>query len=324
MEKNNNVLKGVVNFNKDILKHTDTKEPSLEERIKQAEQRTKRTPWKFNKTASKWEEVNLEEELKQYNPPDHKPNLTLVTFNVWFSTQDRDDRMKLLGQVISETHADFITLQEVTPYLLKELILKQDWIRNGDNGIPYFVSDAEGNTLGNYGNLMISRGIPFMSLDLYNFQKTRLGRFGLIGTFEIHKGHHLAILTSHLESYPDDVEYREAQMKNIISILKKYEHAVFMGDTNIDRENEDVPLLESGFVDLWKYLKPTDVGYTMNPDINHYAESRRSRLDRIYFRSGSFQPVGVRLIGDNEVTTPQHKKIFPSDHFGLEGKFNIV
>jgi len=97
----------------------------------------------------------------------------------------------------------------------------------------------------------------------------------------------------------------------------------FMGDTNIDRDNEDQNLLEAGFIDLWKTLKPDDVGYTMNPDINHYAESRRSRLDRIYYRSRAFKPTGVRLLGDKEILL-QQKKIFPSDHFGLEGIFKIA
>jgi len=318
------ILNGVANFRKDSLKHTETKEPTLEERIKHAEQKTKRSPWKFNKDIAKWEEVNIEEELSKYTPPHNREDLILVTYNVWFSTQDREERMKYLGETISSTNADFITLQEVTPYLLKELILKQDWIKNGNSGKPYYVSDADGNTLGNYGNIIISRGIPFVNLDQHSF-KTRLGRFGLIGSFEINKGQYFAIVTSHLESYPDDYEIRAIQIKTIINILKKYEHAVFMGDTNIDRDNEDHILLESGFIDTWKTLKAGDNGYTMNPDVNHYAESRRSRLDRIYYRSNALKPVGVRLLGDKEIITPKdNKKIFPSDHFGLEGIFKIT
>jgi len=98
-----------------------------------------------------------------------------------------------------------------------------------------------------------------------------------------------------------------------------------MGDTNIDRDNEDHILLESGFIDTWKTLKAGENGYTMNPDVNHYAESRRSRLDRIYYRSNALKPVGVRLLGDKEIITPKdNKKIFPSDHFGLEGIFKIT
>jgi len=142
------ILNGVANFRKDSLKHTETKEPTLEERIKHAEQKTKRSPWKFNKDIAKWEEVNIEEELSKYTPPHNREDLILVTYNVWFSTQDREERMKYLGETISSTNADFITLQEVTPYLLKELILKQDWIKNGNSGKPYYVSDADGNTLG--------------------------------------------------------------------------------------------------------------------------------------------------------------------------------
>ena len=60
--------------------------------------------------------------------------LTLVTYNVWFSTFAFPERSIALLHIIHQYGADLIGLQEVTSEFLK-IVLEQDWVREG-----YFIS----------------------------------------------------------------------------------------------------------------------------------------------------------------------------------------
>jgi len=189
--------------------------------------------------------------------------------------------------------------------------------------MPIYLSDVPGYTLGAYGNLIISKGIPFTKLNLTNLP-TRLGRYAITGLFELRDPDlTLAICTSHLESYTNDTEYRKQQVTGIVSILNGYNCglSVFMGDTNMKASNEDALLLSNSFVDTG-----ITAGLTCDNRINSWTHNI-IRIDRIYLRLKAslevdFQPT---VIGNVPKDLGNGKKIFPSDHFGLmlALKFNV-
>jgi len=150
---------------------------------------------------------------------------------------------------------------------------------------------------------------------------TRLGRYALIGFFDlISSKKTLAVCTSHLESYAEDVVYRKDQAAAIVQKLLKYncDCHIFMGDTNMKTENEDTILLNNKFIDTG-----IEAGYTCNREINSWSKNI-NRIDRIYLRSNSFIKTESLVIGNTPVEIAPKTFIFPSDHFGLLTKCKIT
>ena len=110
--------------------------------------------------------------------------LTFVTYNTWFYDFYLEERFRAIIQLLRESDADIIALQEITPASL-EIFLQTDWVR--DN---YFISDISGSTLcslnssqTNYGVILLSR-IPIKNLNLYPLTSV-MGRHVLIAEFDI-------------------------------------------------------------------------------------------------------------------------------------------
>ena len=84
---------------------------------------------------------------------------------------------------------------------------------------------------------------------------TRLGRKALIIEIPISgQSLPLAIVTSHLESYPQDIIYRRQQMDRIFDILKPYSNAIFTADFNFSKKNEG-EYLPKDYIDSWHVCK---------------------------------------------------------------------
>ena len=64
----------------------------------------------------------------------------------------------------------------------------------------------------------------------------------------------MAIVTSHLESYPQDIKFRRQQMDRIFDILKQYPNAIFTADFNFSKKNED-EYLPKEYIDSWHVCK---------------------------------------------------------------------
>jgi len=112
--------------------------------------------------------------------------------------------MKYLGSIIRKYNPDLIALQECNSSL-NLLILSQDWAKE------YYVSDPQGKEFKGYGNLLLSK-YKFIEIGLKDFP-SNLGRKFLIGNILYKNNKNLtkiiSIVTFHLESYEQDVEFRK-------------------------------------------------------------------------------------------------------------------
>lgn len=111
-----------------------------------------------------------------------------LTYNVWFDDFNKEERYQVIMQMLQESDAEFICLQEVTQTFMTQYILKAPFIREN-----YFIS---GNTISGYGVLILTK-FPshFYEVPL----PTKMARSLLI--CEPLKGDKLfAIATVHLES----------------------------------------------------------------------------------------------------------------------------
>lgn len=234
----------------------------------------------------------------------------LITWNIWFGEHKRNARRKALLALLAERDPDVIVLQEVTEGQL-DAIVAAPWVRE-----RYQVSDFEGDTLGRYGVLLLSR-IPISKLGMLELP-SEMGRKLLVA--ELSCG--LTVATVHLESTPFCSSRRAKQLSLIQPYLAQTSPNVLLaGDMNFapddDAEND---ALDPSFLDVWPLLRGNEPGYTVDSKINMmryvmHGEHSQKRIDRCFLRSSEFSARSIRLLGTSPIDADLS---FISDHFGLE------
>jgi len=224
-------------------------------------------------------------------------------------------RLKGLFQILKETNADFIFLQEVTTKFVHKLC-ELDWVRE-----QYFVPDVEGKTVSPYGIFMLSK-FPISSVHSHKLH-TRMRRRVLISDTLIN-GEPIRLSTVHLESLSISSSTRRDQLKSIFPMLDGTPNAIFAGDFNFcaNSSEEKKQIEESKFADVWSTLKPDELGQTIG--INYPAPLYPpARFDRLLYYSKKWMPVDVKLLGTEPIGSFAFsgENIYPSDHYGIQSKF---
>jgi endonuclease/exonuclease/phosphatase family metal-dependent hydrolase len=254
------------------------------------------------------------------------PALKFITYNVLFDETTAAQRLPTIFKFLHESHADIIALQEVTPWFLKALE-KEEWTK----GLHVTPVDANGKWSASGGLFILSK-LPVESSQ-YHELPSRLNRGVLVAHLKIllpkeksdapTRTRSLAIATVHLESPLADIELRGRQMDDVFPLLKNTDDAILLGDFNFRDDDPENKHLDTQYVDLWKALHPNEKGYTWDIERNDLARKNSfpkegsGRLDHILVRSTHWKPQTIRMIGCDAIKG--HPKIFPSDHFGLEG-----
>ncbi|KAF2078384.1 hypothetical protein CYY_000367 [Polysphondylium violaceum] len=269
--------------------------------------------------------------------------LTFITFNVWFDQYFWKERANHLFKIIKEKTPDIVCLQEVTPVFL-DYLTSQLWVK--DN---YCLSD-NGNldTVYPYGVVVLFKFKTMFleSMCICPLPSTKQSRKTLCCTFKYkynkNKSTMISIATAHFESLDINSSSRVRQFNYISDHLdsSNSNHMFIMGDFNFGTnyiENDEIP--KRSFNDLWCQFNNTDDnGYT-------YIK-KKNRVDRILFKSNNnssfsngtndystLMPYQISLIGGDPIPINEHSRsleniaadelIYPSDHYGLYGKFII-
>lgn len=241
--------------------------------------------------------------------------LTVLTWNVWFGGHRFDERCEALVERIYRADADLIALQEVTPEFFGHLAAAP-WA--GD----YERSDPEGEGLGDYGVLLLSRRglrrveeVPF---------PTQMGRRLVVAEVRV-GGAPLTFASAHLESLGEAGLRAEQLRTSFAALAGRTADCLFVGDMNfVDGAPEETAALDPAFMDVWPALRPDEPGYTVDSEVNRMRwivkeKVTRKRIDRVLCR-GALRPVSIELFGDRPVGGDP--ELFASDHFGLRATFD--
>lgn len=239
-----------------------------------------------------------------------RDDLTLATYNIWFSDFFAHARYRAIAQVLAAEMPDVMVFQEVTSAALTEL-LAQPWIRQ-----QYHRAVAAGGDFGNYGMLMLSR-VP-ISRVTYNRLPTSLDRGFLEADLAVN-GRRLIICSVHLESGKAASRLRGHQLGRVFDALRPADDVVILGDFNM-RDNENARISDP-YVDVWPALRPHDDGFTEDTAINLMRldaknKSRQVRFDRVLIKGAAWVPAAIKLLGTEPISSTL-RRVFPSDHFGL-------
>jgi hypothetical protein len=200
----------------------------------------------------------------------------------------------------------------------------------------YVIGDCKGALLP-YSNFFISKfPMAFAETRLYeNDPKSFIVCRTMVN------GRRLCLGIVHLKS-GNCKEFGDIRRREISETLKglmeeEADDFFLMGDFNFkDIENEKNEELDSFFQDSWLVvygeskrgfthdLELNDLGKAMSDRIDQVKGTKgsNSRFDRILFRSNRWKPKQVHLFGTEPVyVSPEGKRVFPSDHFGLCSTF---
>lgn len=146
----------------------------------------------------------------------------MLTVNVWDDSFRRAERTAALLQLIKESKADIVGLQEVTSEVLN-LITTDDYVCQ-----HFYVSDAIGHTLSGNGLLLLSR-LPVVEFVQHEVSSNM--KRSLLSAQLFINGHSLCVAVVQLES-KDDALVRESQLVSAAKFLNQKYHYVLMGDFN--------------------------------------------------------------------------------------------
>lgn len=242
-----------------------------------------------------------------------RESLTLLTYNVLGDAARAKERVPKLLEIIGQSKADVIALQEVVPWFLM-LAARQEWFRE------YHATVQDGHIVAPGGQLFLSR-LPIVSSG-YQVLPGRQNRTVVVAEVVVN-GRKMALATTHMESLLEDGPIRAQQLDAIFPLLEAGEDAVLLGDLNFgDGEEPETSRLRARFTDVWLALRPKEPGYTWDIERSDMAMAgsfpgeKSRRLDRILVRSSVWRPTEIRIIGDGPIIE-RKKDLYPSDHFGL-------
>lgn len=195
-------------------------------------------------------------------PPAGNLSIRVMNYNLHngFNTDGRLD-MESLAQVIEESGADIIGLQEVS----------RGWVVNGSVDMIQWLSQrldmpyAYGPTEGlQWGNAILSR-YPIASLEMGSLppESLRFRRGYMLAEIET-GGKNLQVLNTHLHHVDDDSETRQVQVPVLLDVWNGAPRTVLLGDLNATPDSaEMIMLAQAGLSDVGGIIGP-DPGYTFN------------------------------------------------------------
>jgi len=247
-----------------------------------------------------------------------KKELIIISWNVCSKETNYENRIFELGKFVRAYDPDLIAFQEVNSDILK-LLLNQKWLRE------YFVSDGEGRTLGEYGNVIFSK-VKFFEINITPLE-SKTERKAIISTVLIKGLSPLAFGTFHLESNTEDMSYRASQMQSYMELTKDCPNVILVGDTSFT-EHEKNQSLGNRFKDSWITLNhqssnPSS-GLTFDTFTNKMARNgsdlKQLRLDRCYYTHESIKPIEMNIL-QGEISNSSNEWV--SYHYGIMVKFGL-
>jgi endonuclease/exonuclease/phosphatase family metal-dependent hydrolase len=243
-----------------------------------------------------------------------QPQLTAVSFNVWFDKRNWEARAQALFRILGASRATVIALQEVTPAFLS-LLRDQPWVREN-----YVLSDSVGTSLRGsqlvYGVLtLVLRAVAVRSVTMHSLP-TNMNRSLLVVELVV-AAKVWRIGNVHLESL-DNSQTRRLQLDRTFEVLDAplpdqsstasasapsistgsggggcggtgalvlTHSSLLLGDLNFDGNSPAAPEHASvppEYVDAWTAVHPATAGATMPFDD---VTGRPTRIDRALLRS---------------------------------------
>ena len=247
--------------------------------------------------------------------------ISILTFNIWRSTEKMRERMEALGEIVEDLEPDLVTFQEVTRNNLA-ILQEQRWFSRYHLILPDVAKEER-------PELAILSSYPVERWQVYPFKYSDFPRQRRILVAETKSSSSSArakfvIAATHLIHSGFNTEVREKQLKESIKVISAYDNVCVMGDLNIEDKVDGDIILPSPWIDAWLSIRgnTNTNGYTWDRSKTPFtsvvkksvnATSYQARLDRVLCKLSDFEVKDMIIVGDKLTKSG----ILPSDHFGL-------
>lgn len=240
------------------------------------------------------------------------PEFTLVTLNLY---HDRDDWPRRRERIVRELRAlrpDAIALQEV----LQDAALpnQAQWLAQQLGYDWHFASADPLGRARRFGNALLTRHRVLARGEsrLRPYDNHRVAGWLCV---EFH-GRPLNLYVTHLHHEQDGGPVRARQIGDLLGYVEAtagQAPSLIAGDFNAAADRPELRALAPRFADAYAALHRDADGAahgTLNP---HYFESRRERIDYVWYQRDRFVPVAARIL----FREPDAQGVWASDHFGV-------
>ena len=245
--------------------------------------------------------------------------ISMLTFNIWLSSEKMRERMEALGQIVEDLKPDILAFQEVTLDNLA-VLQEQRWFSRY-HVIPPDVSNQRKHFV------VILSVYPVEKWLVHPFKTpTSKRRLVLAETKNTIPSSDVGfvVAATHLAFAGFGTRLREQQLKESFQIISDYDNICVMGDLNIEDKVDGDIVLPSPWFDAWLSIpgNSNNNGYTWDRSKTPFASvikstvnatSYQARLDRVLCKLSDFKVKEMRIVGDKVTKTG----VLPSDHFGL-------
>lgn len=240
------------------------------------------------------------------------PTLKVVTLNIWHDAGDWPTRLRLIVDVLRQSNADVIGLQEILEDKSKNLPNQADSIAALLDGysVNFTAVDPAGSPK-RYGNAILSR-LPVIDVASRKLEPLNDFRTAIRARVDV-SGHAVDIVNTHLANQPEAGAVRAQQIGDLLGWLPNDgTPVVAMGDFN-------APLEDSGLVGLagrglLTALPPGAAQTTLVTSRGHSARV----IDHIFVERDRFTVTDARTIADRPVGGE-----YPSDHYGVAATLTL-
>jgi endonuclease/exonuclease/phosphatase family metal-dependent hydrolase len=248
-------------------------------------------------------------------------SLSLLTFNIWFDSEQWPVRFELILDQIREIDPDIIGLQEVIQRASLDNQAKQ--LADSLGYYYYFDSvDSEGQDQ-RFGNAILSR---------YPIEETNFR--ALVPLDAYRKAVHarvriddniVDVYNTHLHNPGDATQTRIDQINDLHDFIEETSTSdlIFVtGDFNANPDWEEMDLMYEQFRDIYpifydNHLEPE------HSTLNYHLGHAQRRIDYIFFDKDS-ESFLTPLSADIVLDEPNENDLYPSDHFGVLAEFEAA
>jgi endonuclease/exonuclease/phosphatase family metal-dependent hydrolase len=256
--------------------------------------------------------------------------LVVVTYNVWFSSRQFQERSLAILRILEQSNADFICLQEV---LLEFVVLLT---QHNQLARDYIISTTT-KWKTSYGVVILAKRELQASFSYYDLPTT-FGRTLVVAEACIQlptcKPVTVRVATAHFESMANQL-LRQEQLQIAAQVLNQPAktggcavEAILCGDFNFcsyrnfsgqgELENNCLRRILPNFIDVWPALKSAaDHGYTFDSLRNwNIGKHEQMRYDRVLSQLRYLTPTDITLLGTDPIAPAvdiqsTHKKDAP-------------
>jgi len=249
-------------------------------------------------------------------------SLSIMTYNIWFDSQNWPARRNIMLQEMRAADPDIICLQEV---IQRTNLPNQAETLADSLGYFYAFSsrDAQGAPT-RFGNAILSK-YPIVAEN--NIALRPLNDFRTALHIRVEKdGNILDVYNTHLHNAAVNTHIRQEQIQDLLGFIdetKAEESLIFLcGDFNANPDWEEMNLVYEHFVDIYPVFHENH----LDPEhgtLNYHLDHQQRRIDYVFFAKASVDrlgPVSAEILLDQ----PSSTGIYGSDHFAVLGALNIL